>query len=97
MSTSTIATGTATVTPSVLGQFFELGGLYNQFLSYFPESLHGAVSLVMALLLVFAIFQVIKKNFIFIILIVLLLPQAKPILLSVWENAVSILQFLMRR
>ena len=97
MSTSTVATGTATATPSVLGQFFELGGIYAQFLSYFPESLHGTVSLVLALLLVFAIFQVVKKNFIFIILVVLLLPQAKPMLQSIWENAVSILQFLMRR
>ena len=81
----------------VLGQLFELGGLYSIFLGYFPESLHGVVSIALALLLVYAVFQVLRRNFIFIILLILLLPQAAPILKSIWDNVVQVIQFLINR
>ncbi|MCL5435858.1 MAG: hypothetical protein M1275_02155 [Patescibacteria group bacterium] len=71
--------------------------LYYQFLNYFPAQYHGIVSLVLAGLLVLAIYKVIKRNFVFIILLVLLLPQAVPILKSVWESTVQLLQFLIKR
>ena len=90
-------TSTVTSTPNILGALFELGGLYSVLLSYFPESLHGLVSIALALLLIYAVFQVLKRNFIFIILLVLLLPQAQPILKSVWENVVQVIQFLINR
>jgi len=90
-------TSTATSSPKILGTLFELGGLYSVLLSYFPESLHGLVSIVLALLLIYAVYQVLKRNFIFIILLVLLLPQAQPILKSVWENVLQVIQFLINR
>ena len=92
MSTSTTASST-----NILGTLFELGGLYTVLLSYFPESLHGLVSIVLALLLIYAVYQVLKRNFIFLILLVLLLPQAQPILKSVWENVSQVIQFLIHR
>ena len=75
----------------------QIYSLYYQFLSYFPENYHGIISLALAVLLVVAIFKVIKKNFVFIIVLVLLLPQAVPILKTVWESALQLLQFLIKR
>lgn len=75
----------------------ELYSLYDLFLSYFPSQLHGVVSIALAALLVYAIFQVIKKNFVFLILVVLLLPQAVPILRSIWDSVSGILKFLISR
>lgn len=77
-----------------LDQFYSL---YYQFLNYFPAAWHGAISLILAILLIYAIFKVIKKNFVFIILIVLLLPQAKPMLTTIWQNVLEILKFLIKR
>lgn len=75
----------------------QIYSIYYQFLSYFPETYHGIVSLVLAGLLVLAIYKVIKRNFVFIIVLVLLLPQAVPILKTVWTSVVELLQFLIKR
>ncbi|MBI4054247.1 MAG: hypothetical protein HY397_02875 [Candidatus Doudnabacteria bacterium] len=75
----------------------QIYAIYYQFLSYFPPRYHFIVSLALALLLVYAIYKVIKRNFIFIILLVLLLPQSVPILKTVWEGALKILEFLINR
>lgn len=75
----------------------QIYSLYYQFLGYFPVQYHGIISLALAVLLVVAIFKVIKKNFVFIIVLVLLLPQAVPILKTVWESVLQLLQFLIKR
>jgi hypothetical protein len=49
----------------------QIFSIYNQFLSYFPQNIHGLVSLALAVLIVIGIFKVIKKDFIYIILLVL--------------------------
>lgn len=71
--------------------------LYYQFLSYFPARYHGVVSLVLAGLIVYAAYKVIKRNFIFLIVLILLLPQAVPILKTIWESLLQFLQFLVKR
>ena len=71
--------------------------VYYQFLSYFPAQYHGLVSLALAILLVYAVYKVIKRNFVFIILLVLLLPQAVPMLQSIWANVLEVLKFLLKR
>lgn len=86
-----------TSTFSFSGSLNEVYNLYYQFLGYFPESLHGIVSLALAVLLIYAIYKVIKRNFIFLIILVLLLPPAVPMLKTIWENVVSVLKFLIQR
>lgn len=71
--------------------------IYNQFLSYFPDQWHWAVSLALAIILVIAIFKVVKRNFIFLIVLIVLLPASVPILKEVWEGIVFLVKFLLTR
>ncbi len=71
--------------------------IYNQFLSYFPTNLHGLVSLVLAVLIAIGVFKVIKKDFIYIILLVILLPASVPILKNIWESLSAIIKFLLTK
>jgi uncharacterized membrane protein YhhN len=71
--------------------------IYAQFLSFFPSNIHGLVSFFLAVILVIAIFKVIKKNFIYIILLIILLPASIPILKSVWEGVVNLIDFLLTK
>lgn len=71
--------------------------IYNQFLSYFPQNLHGIVSLALAALIVIGIIKVIRRDFIYIILLVVLLPASWPILKNVYESLVNIIKFLLSK
>ena len=53
--------------------------IYTQFLNYFPTSLHPIVSFLLAILLVYGIIKVIQKEFVYIIVLVVLLPASLPI------------------
>ncbi|MEJ0021977.1 MAG: hypothetical protein WDN47_05430 [Candidatus Doudnabacteria bacterium] len=75
----------------------QISSIYNQFLSFFPANLHGLVSLVLAILIVIGIFKVIRKDFIYIILLIVLLPASVPILKNIWESLVNILNFLLSK
>jgi hypothetical protein len=69
--------------------------LYEQFLSYFPNFLHPVISIGLAILFVYSVFQALKQNIIFIIILVVLLPASLPILKSISDIIVSIVQFLL--
>ena len=69
--------------------------LYLAFLANFPANLRPVISIGLAIFLVYAIFKVIKKDFIFLIALVILLPASVPILKSVWEGIVAFLNFLL--
>ena len=71
--------------------------IYNQFLSIFPHGMQWVVSIVLAVLLVYAIFKILKKNFIFIIVLVILLPASVPILMNIWQNLVILVKFLLTK
>ncbi|MEK7618473.1 MAG: hypothetical protein AAB410_05005 [Patescibacteria group bacterium] len=73
----------------------EIQNLYREFLNNFPENLQPIISIGLAVLLVYAIFKVIKKDFIFIIALVVLLPASVPILKSVWQGVVGFIKFLL--
>lgn len=68
---------------------------YNQILGYFPNFLHPYISVALAIFLVYSIFQVLKRNFIYLIVLIILLPASVPILKGVWEALVSIIKFLL--
>ena len=71
--------------------------IYNQFLSYFPANLHGVVSLGLAVLIVIGILKVVRKEFIYIILLIVLLPASAPILKNIWESLSNIIKFLLTK
>ena len=75
----------------------QLFSIYNQFLSYFPASFRGIVSLGLAVLIAVAIFKVLKRQFIYIVLLVVLLPASVPILKNIWESLVNIFKFLLTK
>lgn len=72
----------------------EIYQIYNQFVNYFPKNSQWVVSFALGLLLVFAIYKVLKRNFIFIILLVVLLPASVPIFKNVWQSIVELLKFI---
>lgn len=69
--------------------------IYNQLLGYFPAFLHPVISVVLAVLLIYSIFQVIKRNFIFLIVLVVLLPASVPILKNIVDSLVKIVKYLL--
>jgi hypothetical protein len=71
--------------------------IYNQFLSYFPTQLHGLVSLALAILIVIGIIKVVRRDFIYIILLVVLLPASWPILKNIWASLANIINFLLAK
>ena len=71
--------------------------IYAQFLSYFPEKFHGLVSLALAALLVWGIYKVVRRQFVYIVLLIVLLPASVPILKSVWAQVLELLKFLLKR
>ncbi len=73
----------------------QIYGIYNQFLSYFPENLHGIVSLGLAVIIVIGIIKVLRREFVYIILLVVLLPASVPILKNIWASIYNIIQFLL--
>lgn len=75
----------------------QLYDIYKQFLSIFPENWHWAVSVALGVLLIYSVFQIVKRNFIYLILLVVLLPASVPILNNIWESAVELIKFLLTK
>ena len=73
----------------------QIYSIYNQFLGYFPENLHGIVSLALAALIAIGVFKVIKREFVYIIVLIVLLPASVPILKNIWQSLSNIIQFLL--
>ncbi len=69
--------------------------LYNQFLAHFPMWLHPFISIALAVLLVVAVIQTLKRNFIFLIILVVMLPASIPILKSVVDTLINLIKFLL--
>ena len=69
--------------------------MYLQFLNNFPVGLRPIISIGLAVLIVYSIFKVLKKDWIFLIALVILLPGSKPILQSVWQGVLVFIKFLL--
>jgi len=73
----------------------QLQDLYLQFLNNFPVNLRPIISIGLAVLIIYSIFKVLKKDWIFLIALVILLPGSQTILKSVWEGIVAFIKFLL--
>lgn len=74
----------------------EIQKLYLEFLVNFPEHLRPIISIGLAVLLVYSIFKVVKKQFVYIIALIVLLPASVPILKSVWKGILDFIKFLIK-
>ncbi len=77
--------------------FDSVYSIYNQFLSYFPPKVHGLVSLALAILIIIGIYKVLRKQLIYLILLIVLLPASVPILKNIWQQLLELLKFLLNR
>lgn len=77
--------------------FSAIYDIYDQFLSYFPPEVHWLVSLVLAALIVFGIYKVLRRQLVYLILLVILLPASVPILRNIWSQLLELLRFLVTR
>ena len=73
----------------------QIQSLYLEFLANFPVQIRPVVSIALAVLLVYSLFKVLKKDWIFLIALIILLPTSKSILQNVWEGIVAFIKFLL--
>jgi len=73
----------------------QIQNLYLEFLKNFPAQVQSIISIGLAVLIIYSIFKVIKKDWIFLIALVILLPGSKTILESVWQGIVTFINFLL--
>lgn len=71
--------------------------IYDQFLSNFPPGFHVVISLVILVVFVIALFNLIKKDLLWLILLILIVPASIPILNNVWMGILEIFRFLLIR
>lgn len=69
--------------------------IYLKFMGYIPLSLRPAASLLLAIFIVFSIVQVLKRNFIYLIGLIVLLPSSKTILQSALDFAGGLIKYLL--
>ncbi len=69
--------------------------LYTRFLGLFPPVLHPIISIILVIVVVYAIIQVLKKDFIYLIVLVILLPASVPVLRSVGQGIIDLIKFLL--
>jgi hypothetical protein len=69
--------------------------LYNQFLGFFPSFLHPVISVIVVIFVVYSIVQILKKNFIFLIILVVLLPASIPILKNVVDIIIGFIKYIL--
>ena len=73
----------------------QIQSLYLQFLANFPVNTRPVISIALAIFLVYSIFKVVKKDFIFIIVLLVLLPTSVPMLQNIWQGVVEFIKFLL--
>ncbi len=69
--------------------------LYNKFLSFFPPFLHTFISLVIVVFIAYSIVQIIKRNFIWLIVLVVLLPASIPVIKQIVGSIISVIRYLL--
>ena len=71
--------------------------IYNQFLALFPSGLAPLINVILAILIIYGIIKVIQKDFVWLILLIVLLPASVPILKNIWQSVVNIITFLLSK
>ena len=72
----------------------DIQAIYLKVLSNFPTEIQPFVSLILGIVLVVAVLQVLKKNFIWLIVIIVLLPASLSILRGITNLLIAVLKYL---
>lgn len=72
----------------------QIQSIYNSFLSHFPVGLHPYISIVLGIVLFISIVQVLRKEFLWLILLIILLPASVPILKGIFDALIEVLKYL---
>ena len=73
----------------------EIENFYIQFLANFPIGFRPIISIILAVFLIYSIFKVIKQDFIYIIVLIILLPGSIPILKNIYAGLVEFIKFML--
>jgi len=73
----------------------QLTSLYQQFISIFPLSLQWVISLIIFIAIVVGVVNLVRRNFIFLLLLILLVPASIPLLRSIVNGLIAFLQNLL--
>ncbi len=68
--------------------------LYLRFLANFPVEYQPIISLVVGVLIVYTIYRVIRRDFIFILALLILVPTSVPVFKSIWAGLLTVLKYL---
>ncbi|MFZ2621343.1 MAG: hypothetical protein WAX85_00050 [Minisyncoccia bacterium] len=68
--------------------------LYTQFLNNFPITYQPVVSAVIAILIIYTIYRIIRRDFIFLIALAVFVPTSIPVFKSVWAGLVAVIKYL---
>lgn len=74
----------------------QLFNLYNQFLAYFPAQYHSLVSLIILVVFIGALYNLVKRNLIWLLLLILIVPTSIPILNNIWQGILEIMRYLLK-
>jgi hypothetical protein len=67
---------------------------YNIFLDKFPHQYHTLISIGILILFIVLLYNLLKRNFIWILLLILLVPASMPVLSNIYSGIVEIIRYL---
>ncbi len=73
----------------------QIQSLYHQFISIFPPTIQTLVSIGLFIGLVVILLDLVKRNFIWLLLLILFVPAAIPILKNISDNLLVFLKILL--
>lgn len=68
--------------------------IYLKFLGFFPSGLRPFVNIAVGVLIIVSIFQTLKRNFVWLIVLVILLPASVVVLKSLFDIILKALKYL---
>ena len=72
------------------GMFERLSDAYNSFINLFPDQFQWVVSLILILAVASFLFKLIKKNWLWMILLVALFPGILPVLKNIFDSLTAL-------
>lgn len=73
----------------------QLYSLWQQFLTVFPDWMGGIISLVVFVFLIKSLIELVKKSFIWLILLIIFVPASLPLLQEIGLDIIALLQKLL--
>ena len=69
--------------------------IYEHFIGIFPINIQWIISLIIFVFIILAVIDLVKRNFVFLLLLILLIPASIPLLKSIFQGLIAFLQKLL--